>query len=238
MLRRAGELLLGLLYPPHCALCGCRLDPEAPGEDAVFCWECLAGIAAPPGQRCPVCSHPLAGPIPCSNCNGRRWYLSAIIPACRYEGAPREMIQRFKYGRDMALARPLAVLLRRVWEDPRLRGKTFDALVPVPLHPLRERERGFNQAALLSSLLAKDTGVPDKHLLRRSRATLQQAGFDRARRMENLNGAFSLRSRMVPGSRILLVDDVSTTGVTLDACAAVLKKAEAAEVTAVVVARG
>ena len=203
-----------------------------------MCPECLAGIAAPPGLHCPVCSHPLAGQLPCSNCDGRGWHLTAIVPACRYEGAPREMIQRFKYGRDMALARPLAVLLRRVWSDPRLRGKTFDALVPVPLHPLRERERGFNQAALLSSLLAEDSGIPERHHLRRSRVTLQQAGFDRAGRMKNLNGAFSLRSPIIPGSRILLVDDVTTTGVTLDACAAVLKEAGAAEVSAIVVARG
>lgn len=174
----------------------------------------------------------------CPNCDGRHWHLETIVPACRYEGGVRGMIQRFKYGRDIAMARPLGTLLLRAFKDPRLSGRTFDAVVPVPLHPQRQRERGFNQSDLLARVLSCSTGIPKQDLLKRTRPTAQQAGFDRSHRMENLRGAFELRRPMPPDATLLLVDDVSTTGATLDACAAVLKEQGAAEIAAVVVARG
>jgi ComF family protein len=236
--RRLGSVVLDLLYPPHCALCGCRLEPGMAGERSAFCEPCLATIPPPPEQRCPVCSHPMIGMMLCPNCDGRHWHLETIVPACRYEGEVRGMIQRFKYGRDIALARPLDVLLARAMEDPRIAGRSFDAVVPVPLHPQRERERGFNQADLLARLLARSMGLPKCDLLKRKRPTAQQAGFDRSHRMENLRGAFVLRRPPPPDSTLLLIDDVSTTGATLDACATVLKEAGAAEIAAVVVARG
>ncbi len=237
-MRRLGGILLDLFYPPHCSLCGCRIEAEAEGEGAVFCEPCLADILPPPEHRCPLCSHPMAGLMLCPNCDGRHWHLETIVPSCRYEGGVRGMIQRFKYGRDIAMARPLGTLLLRALRDPRLEGRTFDAVVPVPLHPKRERERGFNQADLLARLLARSTGIPKQDLLKRTRPTAQQAGFDRSHRMENLRGAFVLRRQLPPDASILLIDDVSTTGATLDACAAVLKEEGAAEIAAVVVARG
>jgi len=236
--RQLGGILLDLLYPPHCALCGCRITAFGEGEGAVLCAVCLDGIAWPPEYRCPVCSHPMEGMLQCSNCDGRHWHLGAIVPACRYEGGLREMIQHFKYGRDLALARPLGILMARALHDPRIEGKKFDAVVPVPLHPRRERERGFNQAELLAGFVARSMDVPRCSLLKRIRPTLQQAGFDRERRMENLRGAFALRGTLRNDAKFLLVDDVSTTGATLDACAAVLKEAGASSVDAVVVARG
>lgn len=236
--RRLAGILLDLFYPPHCALCGCRIEAEAKGECSAFCEPCRTSILPPPEHHCPVCSHPMAGLLICPNCDGRHWHLETIVPACRYEGGVREMIQRFKYGRDIAMARPLGALLPRALSDPRLSGRSFDAVVPVPLHPQRERERGFNQADLLARLLARSIGIPKHDLLKRIRPTAQQAGFDRAHRMENLRGAFVLRRPLPPDATLLLVDDVSTTGATLDACAAVLKETGAAEIAAVVVARG
>jgi len=176
----------------------------------------------------------------CSNCEGRRWHLSVIVTACRYEGLVRELIQRFKYGRDQSLVRPLGHLLVRGLDDPRLHGKVFDAIVPVPLHPLRKREREFNQSMLLARRLGKRMGIPVMDLLRRSRGTAPQAGFDRDARMRNLEGAFALRKgeKLPPNALLLLVDDVSTTGSTLDACAAVLLEEGASEVCGIVVARG
>jgi ComF family protein len=148
------------------------------------------------------------------------------------------MIQRFKYGRDIAMVRPLGTLLRRALGDERIATRTFDAVIPVPLHPQRERERGFNQADLLAGLLARSLRVPKRDLLRRIRPTPRQAGFDRSHRMENIRGAFVLRRSVPPASALLLVDDVSTTGATLDACAAILKSGGAGVVAALVVARG
>jgi ComF family protein len=180
----------------------------------------------------------MGGLMLCPNCEGRGWHLAAVVPACRYEGALRELIQRFKYGRDQSLARPLAILLGRAFADPRVKDRAFDAILPVPLHRLREREREFNQSALLASLVSSWTRIPLGNFLRRELPTPQQAGFDRRRRMENLRGAFALRRPFPADANLLLVDDVSTTGATLDACAAVLKEAGAADVRAVVVARG
>jgi competence protein ComFC len=236
--RLFGAALVDLFFPPHCSLCGCRIEPGMTGERAVFCEPCLATILPPPDQCCPVCSQPMMGMMLCPNCDGRHWHLETIVPASRYEGELRGVIQRFKYGRDIALARPLGLLLARALEDPRITGRAFDAVVPVPLHPQRERERGFNQAGLLAGLMARSMGVPKRDLLKRVRPTLQQAGFDRSQRMENLRDAFVLKRHIPADATLLLIDDVSTTGVTLDACAAVLKEGGASEIYAVVVARG
>jgi competence protein ComFC len=180
----------------------------------------------------------MQGMMTCPNCDKRPWHLEAIVPACRYEGGVREMIQRFKYGRNIALARPLGVLLERALTDPRLLGKSFEMVVPVPLHSVRQRERGFNQASLLAERLSRAMGIPCRSLLHRNRPTPQQAGFDRVRRMENLKGAFTMKGLVSADASVLLVDDVSTTGATLDACAEVLREAGADQVSAVVVARG
>lgn len=185
-----------------------------------------------------MCSHPMVGTTFCSNCNDRSWHLSSIVAACRYAGVAEELIKRFKYGRDRTLAPVLGDLLFGAMSDPRLAGKPFDAVVPVPLHSLREREREFNQSALLAAMLSKRLGSPVHQLLRRVRPTDPQAGLDREERMRNLKGAFEIRKASVKGLSLLLVDDVTTTGTTLDACAEVLREAGAKEVCDVVVARG
>lgn len=238
-----GGGVIDLLYPPHCAACGCSIlpnDPENSTDMETLCAECRRGIVPSSGNCCPVCSHTMTGMLMCPNCEGRRWHLSVIVAACRYEGLVRELIQRFKYGRDQSLIRALAPLLRAALDDPRLNGKHFDAIVPVPLHSHREREREFNQSALLATHLGKRLGIPVREYLKRTRPTAPQAGFDRAARMKNLEEAFELAKgrELPPDACLLLVDDVSTTGSTLDACAAVLMEAGAAEVCAVTVARG
>ncbi len=134
--------------------------------------------------------------------------------------------------------RPLGDLMLDALRDPRLEGKEFDYVVPVPLHPLREREREFNQAELLARRLASHLRLPIVRSLRRIHATLPQAGFDRSHRLKNLEGAFEFKGKMTEGASILLVDDVTTTGTTLNACAEVLLEAGAGEVCAVTVARG
>lgn len=180
----------------------------------------------------------MVGTLLCSNCHERSWHLSSIVAACRYTGVAEELIKRFKYGRDRTLAPALGDLLFGAMADPRIAGKRFDAIVPVPLHSLREREREFNQSTLLAAMLSKRIDSPVRQVLRRSLSTNPQAGLDRAERMKNLKGAFEIRKASVKGLSLLLVDDVTTTGATLDACAHVLRDAGAKEVCAVVVARG
>jgi ComF family protein len=123
-------------------------------------------------------------------------------------------------------------------DDERLRGRQFDIIVPVPLHPARLRERGFNQASLLAELLGARISIPSKPLLQRIRYTTTQTALDRAERMENLHNAFRLRKNAdVRGLHVLLIDDVLTTGSTLSECARVLKRAGAISVYAATAAR-
>jgi ComF family protein len=149
----------------------------------------------------------------------------------RYEGSLRAIVHALKYGRRATLARPLAVRLRACGQEV-LAGA--DVVVPVPLHRSRQRQRGFNQAGAI----ARHLGLPMVDALRRTRRTPSQADLPASRRHANVRGAFVL----VPGasladSIVVLVDDVSTTGATLNACAAVLLTARAREVRALIVAR-
>lgn len=149
----------------------------------------------------------------------------------------REAIHRLKYGSETWLARFLGGLLREGLDDPRLAGRDFDAICPVPLHPKRRRERGFNQAELLAAELARRTGWPLVEALGRRRYTGTQTQLDRRARRQNLREAIVLRKN-VTDMTLLLVDDVLTTGSTLDACAAALVEGGAASVSALTVARG
>ena len=156
----------------------------------------------------------------------------------RSRGLVRKVLHQFKYGKQRHLRYPIASWLVESLGDPRIRGRHFDLIVPVPLHPARERERGFNQAALLAELIAGPAAVPSRPVLERIRYTTTQTAYDRAERMENLHGAFRLRkNRDVRGLRVLLIDDVLTTGSTLSECARVLRRAGAVSVHGATAAR-
>ena len=143
-------------------------------------------------------------------------------------GVVRELIHRFKYGGETWLAGSLGEFLRQGLRDSRLIHKPFDAVIPVPLHPLRRREREFNQAEVLARDLARGQEWEFCDALQRIRYTVTQTHFDRRRRMKNLREAFRMRRKAaVDGKRSLLVDDVLTTGSTLDECARVLLRAGA-----------
>jgi ComF family protein len=157
----------------------------------------------------------------------------------RSEGIVRDFIHRFKYWREFRLRHPLASWAAEALEDDRIREQPVDALVPVPLFMARERHREFNQAAELARLVGKQAGIPVSDCLQRTRNTTSQVAYDRKLRMENLRNAFRMRhSRGVSGRHLVLVDDVLTTGSTLDECALVLLKAGAASVRGITVARG
>lgn len=166
-------------------------------------------------------------------------HFDAAVSAYRSRGEVRQVIHDFKYGRRVHLRRLVGRWLAQALDDPRLVGRRFDCIVPVPLHPARKRERGFNQAELLARELRGASGIELRDLLSRIRYTTTQTQFDRQERMENLKNAFRLRRGCdVQGLRMLLVDDVLTTGSTLSECARVLKQAGAVSVYAVTAARG
>jgi len=160
-----------------------------------------------------------------------------------YDGGPALAVQALKYKNKRALAPPMGRLLFAralcTYLDGDLKRWDIDLVVPVPLHGKRLRKRGFNQSSLLVDPFEGRKGIRVCHrLLRRSRPTVSQAGLSRRARLSNVRGAFELASGVsARGKRVLLVDDVFTTGSTLTACAALLKKHGAAEVSALVFAR-
>jgi ComF family protein len=152
-----------------------------------------------------------------------------------YEGTLRELIHLYKYGRIQTLARPLADLLAAALPlDER-----FDAVTPVPLHWRKQWQRGFNQSDLLARAVARRRGIPVVRALRRTRSTQTQAGLSNTERRKNVAAAFQCRrsGETLAGRRVLLIDDVMTTGSTAAACARVLKQAGAARVVLLTVAR-
>ena len=226
-----------LLYPAACA--GCEaVVPE--GE--YLCARCAGGAPRLKPPFCATCSEAFPGALTqsftCANCSHRRLYFECAVAAFRSRGVVRKLLHEFKYGQQRHLKYPLAAWLAEALDDPRLRDRRFDAIVPVPLHPARERQRGFNQARLLAQLLTDEAAVPLRDVLERVRYTTTQTAHDRAERMRNLQDAFRLRKNAdVRGWRVLLIDDVLTTGSTLSECARVLKTGGAISVYAATAAR-
>jgi ComF family protein len=211
------------------------------------CAECLASPAPLEADYfCSCCHTPFVNDYPldehgvCAACrSGLRGFDSA---ACFgfYEGTLRGLIHLFKYSGMRPLAAPLARFIERalavgVSADD---ARGFDAVVAVPLHWRRKWARGFNQAELLARPIARRRGLPLVNALRRKRSTEVQAGLAMAGRRRNVTGAFAAREGAdVKGKRILLIDDVMTTGATASACASVLKRAGAASVSLATLAR-
>lgn len=231
------EAAVSLLYPPICTLCGGKTRA---GE--YLCEQCEAKAMRIVAPFCQQCSEPFDGAIAtvftCANCAHRTIYFDAAVAAYRGRGIVRQIIHDFKYGRQIHLRHLVARWLYAAFDDERLRGREFDMIVPVPLHPARQRERGFNQANLLAELLTAQISIPSKPVLKRVRYTTTQTALDRAERMENLHNAFRLRRNAnVRGLRVLLIDDVLTTGSTLSECARILKRSGAISVHAATAAR-
>jgi competence protein ComFC len=234
---RVGRMVLDVLYPPHCVVCR---GPAPSGE--VLCNACQAKAPRIAAPYCEVCSEPFSGKIEgafiCSRCGAHPFAFQCAVSTRRSRDSVRELIHQFKYGGKVPLQKQLGRWLAETLEDPRLQMPRCDRLVPVPLHHARRRERGFNQARLLADELSRASGIPVDDCLKRTRYTATQTAFDRAARMENLRGAFHLRQhRAVTGLHLLLIDDVLTTGSTVDECARVLMAAGAASVRVATVAR-
>ena len=161
--------------------------------------------------------------------------IEKIRSVALFEGVLRQAIHRFKYERLAGLAEPFGEMLADYWRGELL---TADWLIPVPLHPSRERDRGYNQSELLARSLARRVDVPvSSKGLRRTRATAVQMTLNAAQRRENVAGAFECIEARVRGARVMLIDDVGTTGATLDACAQAVLKAGAASVMGLTLAR-
>jgi len=225
--------ILDLIYPPHCTLCG---DSGHAGLE--LCPACLADL---PHNRlcCSVCALPLSGSdahtLVCGECQRKPPAFDRCLAPFRYEGRIRELIARFKFRGDLATGRLLSSLLGNFLAEADFGG--VEALIPVPLHPSRLHERGYNQALELARPLARRLGVtllPDA--CRRARATPPQAGLDQRERRRNLRGAFETAGPIgVP--HLVVLDDVMTTGTTAGELTKVLKRAGAQRVDVWALAR-
>ena len=232
------QRLLDLLFPPRCVHCRALGEP--------LCAVCFSSIQRAPKPRCARCDVALlsnAGPL-CRACAALSRTtpppaLERIVVASVYDGAVASAIRGLKFRGQRRLALPLARLLLAAVEDATLAP---DLIIPMPLHGGRRRERGYNQAALLARPLARAMRAPLREdALARTRATQPQTRLSRPDRRANVAGAFALASHaaqtQLAGKRLLLVDDVTTTGATLDAAAEALLAARPAAILALAVAR-
>jgi len=231
--------LVDILFPPLCHLCKTFI---ADAGDIHLCPGCREKIIPLGSPLCPVCGVPFAVENGidhlCGPCRAHPPAYTAARAAVIFSGPVQELIHRFKYGHKVHLCRPLGLLTAR-----QLAGfaaeAAADLVMPVPLHKKRLRWRGYNQAALLAGSLAKQWRLPlVRQNLRRVRWTEPQVNLAAGERELNVRGAFAVSNRdAVAGKRIILVDDVFTTGSTVAECARTLKRAGAEAVFIVTVAR-
>jgi len=216
------------LFPPHCI--GCNLEGD------FLCLPCRRALPRLLPPLCPLCWKPLTQEDCQCKCQGFQLELNGIRSPFRFEGVMRRAIYEFKYSNFKALAFPLAQLLSEYWKTNPIE---VDVIVPVPLHYHRLRSRGYNQAGLLAQELGKLINLPvdDETLLRLQDTPAQVKAADADIRRKNVRKAFSCRRRELEGRKILLIDDVCTTGATLNSCAIALKGAKASSVWGLTLSR-
>jgi len=220
--RGAGDVV----FPPVCV--HCRGLVEGSGYRHL-CARCATHLAVVSPPCCTTCGHPFYGEVHggrlCPHCEGLGPAFREGRTAVLLKGPARALVHELKYHRALHVLDDIEVILRGA---PGLAEFARGAiLVPVPLHPRKERERGYNQSRLIAERLARAAGASVQPLLRRTADTVSQTGFDRRTRRQNLKNAFALARRAVINSdhHYILVDDVFTTGSTLNSCARVLRRA-------------
>ena len=240
MLRSVADALISVAFAPQCISCQTVLDSPTRSPACDRCWRNLRRYAPP---WCARCGAPLPRPDAAHECLASDSALAGLRSLGPYEGVLRDLLHALKFDRRRSLAVPLASQLRSsvgaLFDDA-------DALIPVPLHPWREWRRGFNQAADLAGALSAGD-LPIWLAVRRRRATTPQFELDADARHENVRAALVIAgwtpwqrarwTRRLHGRTCILVDDVTTTGATLEACAKVLLQHGAREVRAVTIGR-
>lgn len=225
---KLGGVALNLLFPQSCVGCG--------KEGDLICSACRRSLPRISPPLCPQCGIPQSSSILCPGCVAWQAQIDGIRSPFCFDGVIRPAIHQLKYRNLRTLAAPMAKLLNDYLTGSPMPG---EVLVPVPLHQKRLRERGYNQAGLLARELGKLRSVPvvEDCLIRVRYALPQARTATVTERRRNVAGAFSCRNDRLEGKQVLLIDDVATSGATLDACAAALKAGGVTSVWALVLAR-
>ena len=229
--------LIALFFPEKCPCCRNLYHGEK-GKIPGLCPECAKDIQWVGPPFCPRCNRPFNPGTDshwCSDCLRGKPFFDQARAVVLYQGNMAKAIQRFKYHGDITLANSLGWF----WNIADLTDLSFELIVPVPLHHQRLRERGFNQALVLGKILSKKMGKKiSVRALRRIRHTIPQVQLDHSERERNVRGAFEVKDqREVKDKTLLLIDDVFTTGATVNECAKVLKKSGAKSVFVLTLAR-
>lgn len=218
---------LDLVFPPCCV--GCHQ------VGAWLCEACLSQIPRVQMPFCTLCSDVAGDDGLCTRCRISPLQIERIRSVVYFEGALRKAMHHLKYRKRVELADPLGSLMAAYWME---HAPDVDVVVPVPLHAKRLRERGYNQAALLAREVACQVGVSlDEQTLVRHRATASQVDLNAGQRKKNMRDAFRCSSNALAGKRVMLIDDVCTTGTTLEACAIALARGNASSIQALTLAR-
>ena len=225
-MNRPIDRILNLLYPRHCPGCAEILKDQ----DLLLCPSCRKSLSPITEDYCLRCGKPTApGTEYCEDCSGRKRFFTEGRSVFVYDTRWKRSLERYKYYGYREFADFYAEAMVRCCRTNLLRWKP-DLIVPVPLHRKKRRRRGFNQSWLLARRISEKTGIPaEEKLVIKIRATASQKKLSGAERRRNLRGAFSVQRR-IDGITVLVVDDVYTTGSTMDEMAAVLLAADARRV--------
>lgn len=235
----SGKALLDSIYPRICCACGKEITE---GDEIGLCWDCRADSVALGPPWCECCGAVVAGRVDhaftCADCEEHPPRYRRGRSLFRYEGGVRTAIHALKYHHDFSVIPDLSRLMLAGLHTHFADVEDL-VLVPVPLHPKRQRQRGFNQGMeLIRGMRKADRSIKVWSGLKRIKDTETQTRLSKAARRENVRSAFAVKKGSVCPDKILLVDDVMTTGATLDACARALQKAGVKEVNTLTVARG
>lgn len=228
-----------IIFPPQCLACAELIKQPV---KQIFCSGCLEKIKFITDRFCPICGVPFwaspAGCHICGNCLADKPYYSQARAVAGFETVIMDVIHKFKYGRNISTGYALGSFMAD-FSFPDFDLSEYSLLIPVPLHIKRLRERGFNQSLLLANQIGKKHKLPvDFSLLKRCKFTLTQTGLDKAEREINIKGAFAVADKeKIKGKKIILIDDVYTTGATINECARVLLKAGAQKTAVLTLSR-
>ncbi|MCL5037356.1 MAG: ComF family protein [Chloroflexi bacterium] len=226
-----GKGLLEILFPTRCAGCS-DFKPE------IFCDDCINSLEPVPGHGCIICGRPQAEGI-CYDCKRQAPFFHRADSVYIYCGAIRNALLAWKYRSVESLGPVMTALLIEGVKKNEISLAGIDLILPVPLHEKRVKERGFNQAEVLAAAVSEEFKIPIKtNHLKRVRATALQSKLNKEQRINNVRGAFSLLwAGKLRGKSVLLVDDIMTTGSTLNECARLLRNAGARQVSALTLCR-